>query len=570
MKKIVILVVCFFISMGVINAETKTVISRNINNIYSRRFINGRLSTIQAAILFLNDGVAYSIDPNLSLTNTTYTVSSNFESVGIDEDKLHYLELLSYFGYPHYCGSDECYIATQEIIWEYLTTGDYHWINAYGAYIDVEYFKDKILNNIENYQKTPNISLYKETYKGEDIILEDNNNVLKYYESNSELGTISDNNLTLSAENPGIYTITLKRKPLHNSNYSSHVYFSDNSQTLVTLGYTNNSKYIDTFEVTYKVKTKSKIKVAVKDILTSEIIENKQTKIKIYDVNNNCYIKENDSEIITIDESGIYQSGVSFDSGKYIVEEIESPVGYQKTNSPVTFNIDEYNESNIEVVIYNEKLEIDDLEEDSVTKDETPSEEDALKNPEIPDDQDKEDGIINSETQDKEETEVSKEEQDDIKDSDILGEENEESLPEIDNIENKDNLGEMKDSVEEILPENSKELEEIEKEEDIMKEQESIDLENKSQGENENITEDTSENNSSDSDNKDKVVEENNKNETNNIVFDKEEIKMTIDSVETVIKNPNTYRKENSKITVLFLLILLMYLYRLKRLNLHL
>ena len=216
-----------------------------------------------------------------------------------------------------------------------------------GEVINIDSYKNEILTDVINYQRIPDIPEYIETYQNHELIFEDEN--FKYYEPNMYTGTIEGNKLILSTQYKGIHNLTLIRKPI--TTKASYIYLSEGSQRLATFGYSSNIS--DTIDISYKVKTLSKITIIKKDKNTKEIIQNNPLKIKIYDITRDCYLKENDNEIITIGETGIYESSFYLEEGKYQIEEIEAPVGYEKITKPVTFNIYEYNGPNKDIILYN-------------------------------------------------------------------------------------------------------------------------------------------------------------------------------------------------------------------------
>ena len=167
MKKIITLVVCCILGIGSISAyENDSYVTYEfIDNIYSNRKIGEELYTGKQGIVYVNGEIAYCLDPTIVLTNDIYTSSSDFQTLNIDDDKLHYIELVSYFGYGYDNRIDsKYYLAVQEIIWEYLTGGEIYWTDGKeGEIINIDSYKDEILNSIYKYNKIQDIPLYSET-----------------------------------------------------------------------------------------------------------------------------------------------------------------------------------------------------------------------------------------------------------------------------------------------------------------------------------------------------------------------------------------------------------------------
>jgi len=247
----------------------------------------------------------------------------------------------------------EYYLATQEIIWEYITGGDVYWTNGKdGNVINIDTYKNDILTSINNYSLKPDIPSYVETYQDEYVWLEDKNNVLQYYSPNVWSAVVIGNMLELNTQFKGTTNITLTRNPL---DYDvSYIYTSDSSQALATFG--DSGTQSDSISISFKVKALSQITFIKKDKLYDKIIKNKETKVKIYDFLRNQYIVENGSEILTIGADGILETEIYLEEGVYIVEEVSAPTGYKKETNDFIFQIYEYNSSVTKVVLYSEPL----------------------------------------------------------------------------------------------------------------------------------------------------------------------------------------------------------------------
>lgn len=356
MKKIITFVVCCL--LGVVNVsalENDSYVQVNYDDyIFSNRQIGDEFYSGQQGIVYVNGKVAYCLDPTVFLNNDIYSSSKDFSIAGISKEQLEYLEIVSYFGYG-YNGRDDSkyYYATQEIIWEYLTGGEVYWTSSRGgSIVNIDTYKNEIINSINHYLTLPDLPNYSETYTGTDIILEDKNDVLEYYNPDLWLATINNNKLTLSAEFNGTVTINLVKRPL---NYeSSYIYVSENSQNLATFGYSSDKT--TSIPITYKVIALSQIRLVKMDMSNMTIIKNRETKVKIFDVAKNQYIVENGTDIFTIGESGLFETQTYLEEGEYRIEEVSAPSGYKKLNNPQTFNIYEYHGPMTEVIIYNEPL----------------------------------------------------------------------------------------------------------------------------------------------------------------------------------------------------------------------
>lgn len=356
MKKFITFVVCCLIGcIGVSALENDSHVEyQYIGNVYSNRQIGDNFYTGPQGFVYVNGKVAYCLDPTVILKSNTYTASGDFSIFNIDQNTLDYLEVVNYFGYGYNGRTDaNYYLATQEIIWEYLTGGEIYWTNGKGGeVINIDAYKNDILNSANNYLLKPNIPSYVETYQGEDVFIEDKNQVLKYYTPDSWLGEITENTLKLDATYKGTAILTLNKKPLNHE--TSYIYLSEGSQALATFGYSGNQT--DSIDIMFKVKILSKLTLIKKDSSNGSIIKNKETKVKIYDVTREKYIVENGSDIFTIGATGILKTETYLEEGTYRIEEITAPTGYKKLTQPLTFNIRIYDSSEKEVSIFNEPI----------------------------------------------------------------------------------------------------------------------------------------------------------------------------------------------------------------------
>ena len=165
------------------------------------------------------------------------------------------------------------------------------------------------------------------TVKGkfrETIVLEDVNNVLKYYQINNQTPNKvrkEGNKLYITIMSSKSENILLDRK--FNNGTGNVFYSAVNSQALGTFAL-NQTKRL-TLHVQATNKYSMKLNVTFKDKNTKKTIKDK-VKFKIKDLDKDEYIKNN--MIFETDENGNYLSDFYVEEGNYQVEIVEVPPNY--------------------------------------------------------------------------------------------------------------------------------------------------------------------------------------------------------------------------------------------------
>ena len=179
---------------------------------------------------YLMDGrIVYCVEPGAPIYTNDYYGSDIFLS-GMSSDILDKIRLIGYFGYD-YPGhnTDRYFMAAQELIWEtvghnevYFTSG----INNLGDKINVEFEKNEIMSLVNRYYYKPSFDgIFVSGIYGEQIVLEDSNNVLSNFDVSSENAYIDGNKLIIDLNKVGNDQVILNRKVYDSS---SSVFYKDN------------------------------------------------------------------------------------------------------------------------------------------------------------------------------------------------------------------------------------------------------------------------------------------------------------------------------------------------------
>lgn len=229
-------------------AEAKEAVLKDeyLKNIYSIHTLeDGSVEVYQEAMFRLDGKLAYCLNPSILARPGNYIITEGLSGSYLSDEKKEQVETFGHFGYEYPGhGTISYYLATQELIWEYIYNSSIEWStkgNGTGEVIDVEKEKKEILSLIEKYKKIPSFtSKTFSLYEGEALELKDYNQVLNDYEINQEDFTIENNTLKSNALWKDIKVKGTYKK------YDDEVtllYRQEGSQKLATLRLSNLPKF---------------------------------------------------------------------------------------------------------------------------------------------------------------------------------------------------------------------------------------------------------------------------------------------------------------------------------------
>lgn len=265
MRKILMFGVLLFLlplSARAINVEVDY-----IDGVYSNRPVNDQVLSGPLGYIFVDKKFAYCLDPNLLIITGegNYSLDDKYLEQNFSEEQIKYINLVAYFGYefPNH-DHEYYYMAAQELIWEHLYNKDFYWTTEKypnGNLIDIEKYKEEIINLMEN---KPFLNKSFEAKLNEELIIEDETNMLKYYEvikdENLEISK-KDNKLTIKAKRAGEFKIKLQHKS--SGEKPLLIYSAPNHQTLGSLG----SDVLLESEFTLKISEEKKEIPIIEDVL---------------------------------------------------------------------------------------------------------------------------------------------------------------------------------------------------------------------------------------------------------------------------------------------------------------
>ncbi len=363
-KSLMYVFIILFISLvGLKNtsAEEATLWSYNFSGFYAYTVLDGNPRLFYLKSYRIDNRLAFCIELGKGIPDNVYSYSTDYESLGYTKEQIEYISLIAYYGYG-YPGRMENYaylMATQELIWEYLSGVDVGWTNDFSLdnpkLMDNTKVKQIILDSISKHYIKPSFIDNDYYYNlGEDININDDNNILSEYELTSDDGldiSINNNSLVINNASIGDYEIKLKRKG-YKEGLSSLIYYNESSQKLFSVGEINLDEY--SFNIHISGATLNVYKydshTMSSEVFTKGVLSG--AKYGLYDSNNNLI-----DEFIT-DENGMFSvSDLSF--GEYYLKEIAPSLGYKLDTNVYKINI---NKIDNELIVY------EDVEDDANIK----------------------------------------------------------------------------------------------------------------------------------------------------------------------------------------------------------
>lgn len=320
-KKIVLLIIILIPFKIMANPTIKI---EYIDNVYSNRIIGDHSVTSKFGYIYVNGLIAFCIDP-LEIVGNNYVINNELINEYYTEKEQRLIQLIIHYGISTHLNDPYYYMATQELIWRVKNVGDYYFTltnSLEGEKIDIEYYKNEIMQKVNDHEILPSFSSQTITPKVNDNIqLEDKNNVLSRF-----FVSYSTKNEILKQGNLLNIKVLSKETDIINLTYNaisgiySNVYVG-NGQTLITscINEIQNIKIkIEPSGIGYYFK------ISVKERETGSIYG--KVKFKIFDLENAKYIQ--DGKEYETDNYGTYISNFTLNPGTYKIVYTELPNGY--------------------------------------------------------------------------------------------------------------------------------------------------------------------------------------------------------------------------------------------------
>ena len=376
---LLLLITSTLIASTTVSAGTKdsNLVRNTIDGVYAVAPLSDRTHLYNLEIYKVNNRVSYCIEIGKSITSNIYNSTNNLTEQSsisnLTQNQLNYIKQIMYFGYGYPTHDNyKYYMATQELIWEYINNIDITWTNELdinATKINIESYKEKIKSLIKNYSSSYSFNSVINCKVGDKIVLTDINNSLQHYEIMSE-GTqkveLNNNTLTISVSNNYIGTDSIKLKRKNNYDYMSTLYYFDNSQNILSVGNIGDTIKTIYLNVTGETLTTNLIDKDTKSNIPSGQATLSNAVYEIYDKNNNLVTT------FTTDETGINTiSNLYHDI--YYIKQVKESKGYKLNDKIVEINLtSENNKLTLEEKVIKSTIEINKLYEigDSYQKEE--------------------------------------------------------------------------------------------------------------------------------------------------------------------------------------------------------
>lgn len=340
MKKIYVLVI---LVLSLISNEKVKAVSINeekMESIYINLNYKGEEISYQFGYVYVDNKLAYRIEPNLSLIGNDYKKTVSFNIKRINNKLKEKIELIAYYGYQYKNhNTDNYYFATQALIFEELGGNNISYTtskNRVGVEIDITKEKEEIKKLVDNFLLLPSFSKAKiQSYIGTTTILEDTNNTYSNYtytSTNKNTFSFIDNKININLNELGEGQIIFSNKL--NNDITSYLYCKDGYQSVVTLGI----NIVKESYININATDPNRVKLRVNNYdMDNNILIGSAFKIK--DIEKDVYLKINDEDIFYTNEEGFLDFTNFINSGKYELQQVLVDDKY-KLNNNIIFIID--------------------------------------------------------------------------------------------------------------------------------------------------------------------------------------------------------------------------------------
>lgn len=370
---LITMLICILVITTSVHAGNKdsTLVRNVVDGVYAIAPLSDRTHLYNLEMYTINNKTAYCIEIGKKITSTTYNSTTNEnEQINISKltkKQLDYIKLISYFGY-NYPGdsthnahkSKEYYMATQELIWEYLNNIDITWTNELdinGSKINIDTYKNEIINLMKKYTNSIALANNYDIKIGQ--VFKMNHDLLSYYkvkDSGHQKASINNNTLEIIANENyiGKDKITIDWNNIYN--YKPAIYNFEDSQTLLSVGSLEEQE--KTFNLNIYGET---LKITLIDKDTKKCLPSGQATLEkaiygLYDEEDNLIETIITDNTCTNTINNLYHK-------TYYLKQISPSKGYKPNNETNKFIMNMYRNITLEEEVIKSTIELNKLYE---------------------------------------------------------------------------------------------------------------------------------------------------------------------------------------------------------------
>lgn len=294
-------------------------------NVFVHQYINGNSRIRNLAFLTVDGKVAYCIEAGVTADkDSMYNSTDNINDTHLKNIDVKRLSLIGYYGYGYKNHtSKEYYMAAQELIWRTIGVETVWWSDSKegGNIINIESYKNEILALVNAHEVAPKFNFKSRYIVGDEVTLEDLNNVLEGYE------VVGNNNVKINGNK-----ITIKVKESDNN----FILRRKQNGKKTMFYYKNGYQTLGTFEYAYDYSKDYSIKQEYGKIIVNKL--DKDTKSK---TSSSKYASLEGAEYTLYDKEGNVidtkktdKNGIAtfnnLSKGTYVIKETKESLGYNR------------------------------------------------------------------------------------------------------------------------------------------------------------------------------------------------------------------------------------------------
>ena len=366
------LIIIFLLSQTKVSAGTKdsTLVRNTQSDILAVAPLSDRIHLYYLELYTINGIPSYCIELGKSITSTTYN-STSIESEQLNitkltKQQLDHIKVISHFGYQYkkdgviINNSREYYMATQELIWEYLNNIDITWtteLDVNGKKINIEPQKNMLKTIINLYEKELSIPNIINCKPGDTITFKDDS--LSFYElknkGNQEV-SLNNNELTIKVSNSFIGSSTIELKAKEEDKQDTKIYNIDDSQVLLSKGKINSKTKNITLNVTgYNLTT---------NLVDKDTKTNKPSgEASLIGAEYELYNKDNQLVTSFTTDKTLINSINNLYNDKYYIKQTKASPGYKINDEIVEVDLSKTSSITLEEEVIKNTIEINKLYE---------------------------------------------------------------------------------------------------------------------------------------------------------------------------------------------------------------